>query len=373
MIIFMLVIVIILAILLSNMYFKRFCAYKLKARVYFEDNKVIEQGEAKLNIEIINRKFLIIPIFKIDVFIDKNLVLEGGIVNYEEDVENCYTYNMTSTLLSYQRLKKSIILNPIKRGYYTISANITLIDLFGLTKMKFTVNTKAELFVAPKPRKIEDIITDSTSLQGNVLVKRWIAPEPIFYSGVRPYDVHDSFKDIDWKATAKLGEFYVKKYDYTSDPSLMIFIDVYSGNEYQPYDVDYIENAISFTTSLVDYANKNKLPVGFGTNAYMMHYTKNITFPSVSRNNFILINDMLTCMEYRSLDTFKILMDKYIRNFSDNNVIVFIKYEMSGYLYNTVKFLSNKNYKVYIFLYKENDIKINDSNVKLMYLKRGDK
>lgn len=366
---FILALAIITIIFISNKYFQTFCAAKLKINIYFDDNKTVEEKEVKLNLEVINRKFLIIPIFKIDLFINRNLLSDAQDMNGDMDDEEHYTYTIISSLLSYQRLKKSIALNPVKRGYYRISANVTLIDLFGLSKMRFNLNNEAELFVAPMPKNIDEYIDDSTSMQGNMLVKRWIAPDPIFYSGVRPYDVHDSFRDIDWKATAKLGEFYVKKYDFTSDPSLMIFIDVYSGSEIRAYDSTYIEKAISFAASLADYAYKNKLPVGLGTNSYMKHYVKNITFPDMSRNNIMLINDMLTCMEYKSFDTFKNTMDKYIRNFTDNNIIVFIKHEISPYLYNTVKFLSSKNYKVYVFLYKENDIKFNDRNVKVLHLK----
>lgn len=150
----------------------------------------------------------------------------------------------------------------------------------------------------------------------------------------------------------------------------MIFIDSYSGYEGYQYDSEYIETAISFTASLANYAYKNRLPVGFGTNSYMKHYVKNIVFPDISYNNIVRINDMLTCMEYISYDTFKNSVDKYLNSFMVNNVIVFIKYEMSSYLYKTAKFLSSKNHKVYIFLYKDNEIKINDRNIQVINLKQ---
>lgn len=366
---FLLVFGVILIVFLSTKYFKAFCASKLNIKLYFDDNKATEGDDVKLNIEITNRKFLIIPIFKINLFIDKNLVLDKDNLAEDIDSEDFYTYTIVTSLLSYQRVKKSIYLSPSKRGYYTISSNVNLIDLFGFAKVTLAVNEELELFVSPKSKKIDECIFDSTSMQGNALVKRWIAPDPIFYSGVRPYDTHDSFKDIDWKATAKLGEFYVKKYDFTSDPSIMIFIDVYSGSEFKPYDDIYIEKAISFTASLVSNSYKNKIPVGFGTNSYMKHYVKNIVFPDISLNNIMTINDMLTCMEYKAFDTFKNTMDKYIRSFMDNNIIIFIKYEMSVYLYNLARFLSNKKYKVHIFLYKHNDIQLNDNNIKISYMK----
>lgn len=366
---FLAIITIILFIYLSTKYFKLFCASKLKINIYFDDNKTTEQEEVKLNIEVINKKLLIIPIFKIYLYLDKNLILEDEYLKKELDNGDFYTYTIVTSLLSYQRVKKSIFLKPVKRGYYTITASATLIDVFGFSKISLAINKEIELFVSPKPKKIDDCIYDSTSMQGNALVKRWIAPDPIFYSGVRPYDTHDSFKDIDWKATAKLGEFYVKKYDFTSDPSIMIFIDVYSGCETRTYDDIYIEKAISFAASLVNHAYKNKVPIGLGTNSYMKHYVKNIVLPDISLNNIILINDMLTCMEYKSFDTLKNTMDKYIRSFMENNIIVFIKYEMSGYLYNIARFLSNKNHKVHIFLYKNSDIQLNDNNIRISFLK----
>lgn len=205
---FILIMLTVLIIFMLNLYFIRFCSSKIKIKVYFDDNRAIEQDEIKLNIEAINRKLLILPVFKINLFIDRNLKLvddtEDELEDDDNDYENCYKYTISSSLLSYQKMNTSIILKPIKRGYYTISANAILIDLFGFSELKFKVKNmdEADLFVAPRPKNLDELINDSSSLQGNLMVKRWIAPDPIFYSGVRPYDIHDSLKDIDWKATA---------------------------------------------------------------------------------------------------------------------------------------------------------------------------
>ena len=205
---FILTMLTVLIIFILNLYFRRFCSSKIKVKVYFDDNKATEQDEIWLNIEAINKKLLILPIIKINLFIDRNLKLvddtEDELDDEDNEYENCFKYTISSSLLSYQKMNTSVKLKPLKRGYYTISANMILIDLFGFTELKFKIKNmeEADLFVAPRPKNIDSIIKESTSLQGNLLIKRWIAPDPIFYSGVRPYDIHDSLKDIDWKATA---------------------------------------------------------------------------------------------------------------------------------------------------------------------------
>ena len=62
-------------------------------------------------------------------------------------------------------------------------------------------------------------------LQGQESARRWLYPDPIFYTGVRPYQPQDSFRDIDWRATARYQSFYVKEYDHTSDPAFSLFFN----------------------------------------------------------------------------------------------------------------------------------------------------
>lgn len=359
----------VIIIYLSTIYFKKNCARKLTINVHFSHKRVQEQDIIDLIVEVENKKLLFIPIFKININIPYYLMLVDEQIDESEINQEFYTYKVINSLLCFQKFKKTIKLKPIKRGYYTCDVSANLVDLFGFCTMVMNVDEKAEIFVHPKVQNLEEFFNKSISLQGNSMVKRWINPDHIFYSGVRLYETGDSFKDIDWKATAKLGQFYVKKYDYTAEPSLMIFFDVFSSKDGKPYDDTFIERGISITASIINEAYKDKIPVGFTTNSYMKHYIKNIVLPDNNLNSMQQINDILTCMEYKSWDTFKKTMEKYIYNIMSNNTIIFIKYEMTKYLYSLVTYLIKNNYNVEVLLYKDNGIKLNNNNIKITYFK----
>ena len=365
---FISIVLVIVFISLFTIYFKLNCYKKLDVSLSFDKDRTKENDYINLIVEMKNRKLLIIPIIKVNIKIPKSITIVENDIIKDFEVDDYYTYSVVTSLLFFQKAKKCIKLQPLKRGHYTIFATATLIDSLGIYKLDIPVYDTPEIIVHPSQSGYDNCINKSISMMGEKFVRRWIMPDPIFYSGVRPYDFNDSFKDIDWKATAKLGELYVKKYDYTQDPSLMIFMDVFSNIDGKPCDNNFIEIGIRYAAMLVDLAYRNKIPVGFGTNSYMKYHVKNIVAPDNSLSNIIAINDMLACMEYKCFDTFKNTMDMHIKGFTSSSIIVFIKYEMTGYLYKTIKFLSSQNKKAVVVLFNKNDLDLHDRNVEIIYL-----
>ena len=79
-------------------------------------------------------------------------------------------------------------------------------DLFGLNTLpRMQADTGAAIEVYPRLLSPGEIPLPSTRWQGDLLVKRWIIPDPIWVNGVRPYTTGDERKDIHWRATARTG------------------------------------------------------------------------------------------------------------------------------------------------------------------------
>ena len=53
----------------------------------------------------------------------------------------------------------------------------------------------------------------SRKWQGDVLVKRWIMPDPFLVGGLREYRAGDPMRSVHWGASARTGRMQVKTYD----------------------------------------------------------------------------------------------------------------------------------------------------------------
>ncbi|MBE0601397.1 MAG: DUF58 domain-containing protein, partial [Firmicutes bacterium] len=160
------------------------------------------QGDTVEMIEVIrNKKLLPVPWVKAESRISPNL-------QFRSDAE---------TLISGERYHKSVFyLKPFqqitrthsvtlrKRGYYKAgSVSLQAGDLFSLMTPHMQTDTGAAIEVYPRLLSPADIPLPSTRWLGDLLVKRWIIPDPVWVSGVRPYAAGDERKFIHWRATAR--------------------------------------------------------------------------------------------------------------------------------------------------------------------------
>ena len=139
-----------------------------------------------------------------------------------------------------------------KDEVYTLdSAAITCGDLFGLQEISKTFQIDANLVVYPKILSMEDILLPSHSLQGDVVVRRWIVEDPFIISGVREYNYGDPLNRINWKATARTGQLQVRNNDFSAHPRILIYLNVdISEDMWEAVtDRERIEKGISYAAS----------------------------------------------------------------------------------------------------------------------------
>ncbi|HZJ83664.1 MAG TPA: DUF58 domain-containing protein, partial [Clostridia bacterium] len=99
-----------------------------------------------------------------------------------------------------------------------------------------------------------------------------IIDDPFMYSGVRQYSPGDSLNNINWKATARTGSLQVHKRDYTSDPRLMVYLNMdVTENMWGPItEPDLIEEGISYAASIIQYGISQGINTGFGCNGHLI-------------------------------------------------------------------------------------------------------
>lgn len=115
----------------------------------------------------------------------------------------------------------------LRRGCFRAgSVALTSGDLFGAASGELNLETGAMIYAYPRPVPEAQLPLPCSRFMGELLVRRFLEPDPYLMCGVRPYRVGDTQRDVHWAATAKTRQLMVKTYDYSADPRLLVILNV---------------------------------------------------------------------------------------------------------------------------------------------------
>jgi len=120
-----------------------------------------------------------------------------------------------------------------KRGYYvarefSISANNPLMTEH--TRENSSLNFS--LLVYPRIVDYPEAVIPLKRIFGTATVKRFIDPDPFVFKGIREYLPTDSFRQINWSATAKSGTLMSNIHDFTVEQNITILLNLERYNGY---------------------------------------------------------------------------------------------------------------------------------------------
>ncbi|MDR0324510.1 MAG: DUF58 domain-containing protein [Oscillospiraceae bacterium] len=179
------------------------------------------------------------------------------------------------------RVRRVYKIACMKRGYYPIGAASVLVgDLLGLASYALVYRGATALHVYPTPLPWRDLSLPSRLWLGDMVVRRFILPDPFMPAGVRGYAPGDPLNHINWKASAKVGGLLVHRHDYTADSRLTVVFDV----EYEGYILALrdktMEAAIRLLAAALDFAIANGMSAALRTNSTGSRDGAEVTVPS---------------------------------------------------------------------------------------------
>jgi len=257
-------------IAIQSWLFKHWALKGLQYTRFFSVSEVFEGQDIEMIECIANHKLLPIPWLRVESKINENL--EFG-KQFNLDIKHQQFHKSLFTLMPYMKITRRHKVHCKKRGcYFLDSASLTCGDLFGVQEVSRTYKLSARVLVYPSLIPLDQIPFSSHSWMGDVVVKRWIIDDPFMYSGVRDYESGDPMNNINWKATARVGKLQVHKRDFTSDPRLMIYLNLDISDEMwgAVTEPERIEKGISYAASIAQYAISNGIETGFGCNGYLI-------------------------------------------------------------------------------------------------------
>lgn len=197
----------------------------LRVRLSFQEEGIWEGQESTLSEIIENQKKLPLTMLKVKFQTDRHLL-------FADTKGSCTTdkfyRNDIFQIGALEKVTRVLRFTAGRRGYYTIAeADLVASDLFLTAQYTSTADIgHSSLYVYPKPFSHPEFRQSLKQLSGQVLTKRHLLEDPFEYRGIREYQPQDDLKSINWKATARTGEFKVNQKNYTAEKSVRIFINL---------------------------------------------------------------------------------------------------------------------------------------------------
>jgi uncharacterized protein (DUF58 family) len=268
----------IVEILLYKYFNLRGMTYKrsLSQRAVFEGEKI------SMIEDIENNNFLPIAWMKAESLINPNLRLDQ--IKNMQTSQGGYHRSVFS-IMPYYRLKRTHEVTCLMRGDYNVgNVTITSGDIFGFVSKIITYDNETRLLVYPNPLREERMLECFHSLQGDVVVRRFINPDPFLVAGVREYQIGDPMSSINWKATARTNSPQVYKYDYSANSNILIIFNIDSSSKQDPFTNEEqckrIEYGIHFCAAVVEKSIKQGIATGFCSNGHFRDEKEFVNIPS---------------------------------------------------------------------------------------------
>lgn len=197
----------------------------LRVRLSFQEEGIWEGQESTLSEIIENQKKLPLTMLKVKFQTDRHLLFADTKGSRTTDK---FYRNDIFQIGALEKVTRVLRFTAGRRGYYTIAeADLVASDLFLTAQYTATADIDhSSLYVYPKPFSHPEFRQSLKQLSGQVLAKRHLLEDPFEYRGIREYQPQDDLKSINWKATARTGEFKVNQKNYTAEKSVRIFINL---------------------------------------------------------------------------------------------------------------------------------------------------
>ena len=144
-------------------------------------------------------------------------------------------------------IRRTTSIEGLERGVYTISGGIiSSADIFSVDEYTKEIYSDSVLHVYPERKKAFGRSFAYRGYLGTVLSQRRSLEDPFEVKSIRPYLPTDPMRNVNWKATARTGNMKVNQYEWTTEESVMVVLDLYGGSDEEKEELIRYVSAFSF-------------------------------------------------------------------------------------------------------------------------------
>lgn len=235
----------------------------LSASVRFGAECINEGETGHICEEIINDKFLPLPVVNMKFDLDNSIVYKeskNGLVSDKQYRSDVISLSPNSKIIRRFEVKYT------KRGVYKIhSVDLYTMDPVAEYLRYENYESDTTVYVYPAYSKHKDILAPFSRVMGQAMKNKFVFEDPFEFRGIRSYTPNDPMKKINWSASAKTGELMVNNFYDTTSKHIIIFLDMSNNSAWKRYD--QLEECIRITRNLMEDFLKNQIPIEIVTNA----------------------------------------------------------------------------------------------------------
>lgn len=227
----------------------------------------VDPGEEFEVVTVIeNHKGLMVPFLRVQEVVPKDIQIQDA--DLEMYSSKGYADLFTTMYLApRQRVERRLTATMPARGrYFFQGASLQGGDFLGLSQAEDDYPVYQELVVLPARAEYLRLRDVLGGFLGERSAQRFIMEDPILTLGYREYTGREPQKAISWAQSAHTGRLMVKKYDFTTEVSCTVLLNVeYDKNMDYPYDA--IEECFSIARTVCEELEAKRIKYDFFTNA----------------------------------------------------------------------------------------------------------
>ncbi|MCR5420116.1 MAG: DUF58 domain-containing protein [Lachnospiraceae bacterium] len=224
---------------------------------------VVREGDHNQLIEVItNDKILPLPMVQIKFAITKSFIFKS----YDNSaITDQYYRNDYYSIMPYRRITRTYDFTSSKRGYYRMKGmDVICKDLFLSGMCIKSYKHEAAVCVLPARVLLEEFTIKARELFGEIVDRYNRNEDPFEYAGIREYRSYDPMNRINWKASAKVSQLRVNKFNTTFTQRVVIAINMECHIKW--HEEDFAEEQIRLAATFADYFIQSHIPVALYSN-----------------------------------------------------------------------------------------------------------
>jgi len=199
-------------------------------------------------------------------------------------------------------------------------------DFLGLSENYESVKSSGfnEVVVYPQPAAGDYVAEVMGGFLGDLSVRRFIIEDPILTVGFKEYTGREPMKAISWSQSARAGRMMVKSFDYTTEFSVSVVLNVELSEENETPSL--IENCLSITHTVCQTLEDRKIKYDFFSNivAHGSLGRWDYIGEGLGQSHFQIVLEGLGRASYAAFEPFAALMNRMLDRQTDDRSIIVI-------------------------------------------------
>lgn len=234
-----------------------------------------------LRIEVENQKILPLSWLRLEDPWPKAIGPEDDSVLAPSHAQEVGFLTHVFSLRWYERSFRNYLLHFRKRGIYKVGpARAESGDVFGIFERSALLGGEQQITVYPSVLPRQELDLPPENPFGDLRSRRRLFEDPNRPMGVREYHPEDSFRQVHWPATARLGQLQVKVYQPTSAQVMVLCLNVSTYHRYwEGVYPALLEHLLSMAATLVNQGFEQGYRVGLISNGCLSNSDQPFRIP----------------------------------------------------------------------------------------------